>query len=147
MAEKKASPLHDSRLKEAESERIVYRAIPSEGTPLEACLEIDYWAHVAKRFRPTTIIEVIPDGMSYYAELLVVSCGANWARVKLLRKVILESAESVIEDVQTHEIKWAGPAAKYRVIRLSDKAVIRDGFEGKEDAATWLAGHKKTIAA
>jgi hypothetical protein len=42
---------------------------------------------------------------------------------------------------------WSGPHTKYRVLRLSDKAVVKDGFATKEEAALWLTEHKKAIAA
>ncbi len=143
----RAQKLTLDRFKGAEYERLVYRVVPKDGTPLEALREPMYWSHVAAQLRPTAIIEVIPDDMSYFAELLVISCGNNWATVEILRHVPFATAQSVIAEASAYEVKWKGPHHKFAVIRKADNEAVQTGFARAEDGAQWLAEHKTALQA
>jgi hypothetical protein len=139
--------LNAARFKNADEVRAVKLAVVPVGTTIEQMLEPVFWAHVARELQPNFEIIVQPDDGSFYQRLFVRSCGANWAIVAPMDRYEFGTAETVIAEVQTHQVMWSGPHTKYRVLRLSDKAVVKDGFATKEEAALWLTEHKKAIAA
>lgn len=124
-----------ARLDLAEYKRSAWRAFPEEGTKYETVLTEAYWAHRAKDFKPGDKIEVIPDEMSYYSELLVIAAGQNWAKVIELPgyPLALESAHTTAASDE-YTVEWKGPHRKHAVIRVKDKAIIADGFAQKADA-------------
>lgn len=145
--------LHASRFKSAELVRLVHDIVPEAGTPFEDILKPEYWAHVAQSLRPWARIEVRAEDGSYFAELLVVNCGRLWAKVAVLRKVDLGdmASEAVPANPDpSFSVMWRGPHAKHAVMRLGKaggKEVLREGFETKDEAATWMADHIKALAA
>lgn len=130
----------------ADQARNIHVVTPEAGTPIEVVLSPDYWSTVAMNMTPWDRIEVRAEDGAYYAELLVLSCDRNWAKVKLLSKHSL-TAEDTIPDpgVQTHhQIKWRGPHHKWSVVRNSDNAVLKDKME-KGEANTWLMEYLKAM--
>lgn len=128
--------------------QLSYTHAVSESTKFEELLKPDYWAHVAQKFRPHTVITVIPEDGSYWAELLVVSCDRLWARVAVLRHYDLTEVETSPEasasGVDAFEIQWKGPTKKHCVVRKSDNAIVNEGIQTKADARLWIDGHVKT---
>lgn len=144
---KPRAPLISPRLQEAEYERRVFVATPEAGTKLEEMLSPGYWAHVAPRLTPWSRIEVRAEDGAFYAEMLVLSCERNWAKMFVLNKYDLIPADLMMMPSASDEFKieFAGPHHKWRVVRLSDKEVLRTGYQTKEEANTWLNGHIKTV--
>ena len=68
---------------------------------------------------------------------------AGLAWITVLRKHDLQASEPVPLDLGEHEVNWGGPHNKHRVVRKSDKEVIKSGFGTKEEAQLWLADHLK----
>lgn len=122
-----------------------------EGTPFEALLKPDYWAHVAQKFRPHSIIKAAPEDGSYWAELLVLSCDRLWAKVFVMRHYDLQAVDSdpaaVASLADGYEVLWKGPMKKHVVVRKVDGAILQEGIQQKTDANLWLTEHLKTIAA
>ncbi len=116
----------------------VFRATPEIDTPVSAMLDRGYWAHVSANLRPGDKIEVIPEDFSYFAELIVIDAGKLYANVRLLRN---EPLSEPIKVKAGYDIKWAGPYAKFRVVRGKD--VLQEGFADKSDANAWLENHVK----
>lgn len=140
--------LQITRFESAEHQRNLWCAVPEAGTPFEAVLTPAYWAHISARLRPWDRIEVMPEDGSYFAELLVQDAGRLYAKVAMLRHLKLEMVEVRGEDGGAdYEIKWAGPVKKWRVMRKSDKAELRDRFSTQGEASSWLAQHIKTVGA
>lgn len=106
-----------------------------------------FWANVSTRMHPNDRIEAMPEDGSYFAEFMVRSAGPNWAHVEALRTVAFVSAESVVARVKDLKVEWGGPAHKHRVVRVSDKAVLKHGFDTPEQANEWLAANQKAVAA
>jgi hypothetical protein len=124
-------------------------ADPEARTPFEAVLEPHFWAHVSAKLRPTDEIIVRAEDGSYYARLLVQDAARLEAKVAVLEKYDLTAVEVVGADAAPsgYEVKHAGPHAKWRVVRLSDRAPIKDKFETKGQAQQWLVEHLKGLAA
>lgn len=125
--------------------RTVHHLSVECSTPFEEILKPEFYAHIAAHLRPGSRIEVIPDDCSYMAEMYVVACDRLWAKVVLLHKHDLTGgvkAEPVSDDF---EVKYSGPHTMFRVVRKSDKGVIKDGFQTKEMGEAWLADYRTTI--
>ena len=137
--------LLQDRLKQAEYTRNVFSVVPEFGTKLEDMLKPEYWAHTGAKLHPTDRIEVIAEDNTWFAELFVVSCARNWAKVTTLRFV--ELAESTPDETPAieYKINWGGQNVKHRVVRLSDNATIKDGFASAAEAKKWLADYESNL--
>lgn len=138
--------LRESRVKLAEYARQRHHVVPEEGTKFEDLQKEEYWAAVAYMFKPCDIIEVHAEDGSYYAELYIRACGRNWAKVAVLNKTALEPVEAKVTRPE-FETAWKGPARKFGVVRVSDGEIIKDGFDTREQAADYIKGHVKALAA
>ncbi len=127
------------QIQEAEFVRKVYAATPEPGTSLDAMLQPDYWAHVAKNFRPGYLIEVrSPDG-EWFAELYVRSVMDTGVSVAVLRKHVFEaSTPSAPVEV---DVKFRGDK-KWSVVRKSDRTVLVEGLETKGAAEDWAKANQ-----
>lgn len=137
--------LSGPRMKEESFVRTIYVATPEHGVVLEDLERPEFWAHVAEQLKPGDLIHVYPEDGSFWAELLVQSTSRVAAKVFVLRKHELSAADLPEEDAD-FEIKWAGPTAKFRVIRKSDGEVMKEGM-GKDEAQAYLQSHIKAMAA
>lgn len=106
-----------------------------------------FWANVSTRMHPNDHIEAVPEDGSYFVELFVRSAGPNWAHIEVLREHSFISAASVVEKAKDVKVEWGGPAHKHRVVRISDKAVLKHGFDTPEQANEWLAGNLSAVTA
>lgn len=143
----KAPPaLAPARLKQAEFERAVHRAILEAGRPFNDILRSSFWTHTAAKLRPFDKIEVLAEDGAFYGEAMVLSAGANYARVAALFCVDLGAAAGDAEaaaQAEVLEVDFAGPLAKHRVVRKSDRAVLRDGFQTRAEALAYAREHVK----
>jgi len=143
--------LQPALLRNAEFERTIYTVTPEHGTQFEAMLQPKYWANVAYKFKPGDRIEVTAENGEWYAELMVIACARLWAKVAPLRFVELTEAapagEAAAESDPANDYKvgWGGNSAKWRVTRESDKQVLRDKFQTREEAESWLKDYLKAV--
>lgn len=137
----RAPKLMAGDFREADFYRVVFMACPPAGTPLEALLEPEFWVHIAKQVKPLCRIEVVPEDCSYFAELMVMGANSGGVRVKVLRHEKLEIEAPEGAEDKDFKIEWGGPKSKWRVIRKSDRFMMRDGFAHKGEAQNWLADH------
>jgi hypothetical protein len=136
--------IHQYRVKSAEYVRNIFSATPEIGTTFEDILKPEYWAHVAASFHPTDRIEVLAEDGSWFAELFIVSCGKNWAKVCTMRFV--ELSESVAETPEdAYRVIWRGAVHKHSVVRKSDSAVIKAEFPTAADAKKWLESYESEV--
>lgn len=110
---------------------------PGEDITKEDMLHPAFWTHVARQMRVNDRIEVLSQDASWYAELIVRAVGPLEVVTGLLAFTEFNAIEATSED--EYDIAWKGPAAKWRITRRADKAMVRDGFESKEMALAWLA--------
>ena len=144
---KKIAPkLTPDRFKQAEYTRNIFAMTPAPNTEVEHLIKPEYWSHVAKMMNPTDRVEVVAEDNSWFAEVLIMSTGPNWARVKLLRHVSLvekaTKADAPIAENPQFEVNYGGVSAKHRVVRLSDKSVIKDGFATKAEAVKYMQDYE-----
>jgi len=138
--------LATDRIQIAQHMRNVWYVTPEHGTPIEALLEPQFWAHVSAKMKPRDRIEVDAEDGSYFVELRVEDAGRLFAKVVVLRRVDLQPTEQA-EQPADYKIMWAGPHAKWRIVRAKDKGLVKDGLETRTAAELYLASHAKAMAA
>lgn len=139
-------------MKTAPVSRPHYRIVITDlDTTPEDVLHPQYWAHVAETFTRDTwgfaIIELIWEDGSKYMEVMVVSSGQNFAKVKELRFIDLSGQEEDGEYTEQNpdfEVKHRG-GAKWSVIRKADNEVLIDKLSSKIEADKWLDDHLKAM--
>jgi hypothetical protein len=140
-----ATKLGASKLRAAEFSRTVYAVVvPLDVTP-EAVLEPEFWAHVAKDLKPYDRVEVIPDDGTWFSELIVVSATAIDAFVVELQHTHFSDHLVGRETTAKFVVNWGGPVNKYRVVRVSDGAMVHKGCLDKEEANLWLADYERAL--
>ena len=143
MAAKKAL-----RVVQAESQRQLHVHNPEQGVSLEDVMQPSYWVHVTKKLHKTDRIEVIPEDGSWYAELMVLSVEAIYAKVILLKYLNLaEEAAKISAPAQEYFVKYGNNTSKHRIIRKSDNKVLKEGFNTAAEATQYLDDHLKQVAA
>jgi hypothetical protein len=139
--------LNMARFREASFERTVWAATPEAGVALDSLLDPAYWAHVAKRLKPWDWIEVRAEDGAYWALLLVIDASATSAKVQVLHRVELQAVKPEDAPAAPFKADWGGPTHKHRVLRLSDKQVMKTGFATKDEAEQWIKSHMRAMAA
>lgn len=142
------TPLTWNHIKESSFVAPSFFVTVPPGTTVDALLDPAFWALVASRLKPNMRLEVVPEDREYYAELFVMASDLNRVSVVLMRKVQLESAAATLPQATSlFELKFRGPNYKWSVIRLSDKKVVKEGFEEKALAQQWLADYELQLPA
>jgi hypothetical protein len=126
----------------AEYNRSIWVVKPTIETEVEDLLDHNYWAHIAKRLKPGDRIEALPEDRHYFAEFIVIACASNWAKIKLLRSVVLIEDNDKTE-IDGYTIKWAGPRDRFRV--MAGDEIISKGHGDKESAMQALNDHMKIV--
>lgn len=146
---RKIGALNRQHVKLEASARRNWCVTPPYGARPEDLCEPDYWRHLAQEIgiAPNDKVCATCEGGEWYAEYLVIHVGPQHAKLSIINKVKLASAEDVITTTQTHEIKWMGPSHKFVVIRLSDGVTMEKGFANKEAAAKWMMANQIRVAA
>ncbi|ARM83991.1 hypothetical protein [Marinobacter salarius] len=140
-----ARKLSGTRMKEESFMRTIYVATPEHGVTVDDLKHPEFWAHVAPQFKPGDLVHVYPEDGSFWAELLVQSTSRAAAKVHVLREYALAKVDEPEDDAE-FKLKFAGPHAKWRVERVSDGEVIKDGMT-KDGAQAYLQSHIKAMAA
>ena len=134
-----------NRRKLAEYARRVHRVYPEQSAELKDLLDPGYWAHVAAEFTNGDMIEALPEGGAWYAQLIVVGCSKQHARVAVVSMTKLRSAEEAPKDKPAFTAEFKGPQRKWSVIRTSDKSYVKEGLDSKEEALKWLEDNEADL--
>ena len=112
---------------------------------MEDVLREDYYQHIALQLRPRDLIEVEPEDGTWSAVLRVLAAGRQWANVTLLSQHEYGPIDqkSVSAD---YIVEHKGPLAKWRLRRLSDSVVIKDGMDTQAQAEQFKLDHISTVA-
>lgn len=135
-----------SRRQLAESVRQTHVVTVEDAKHPEDFLSPEFWALVAKDFVIGDHIELRDDGMTYWAEYLVVACDRTWAKVHPLRQATLTPVEEMPIS-KDFDVAFKGPHRKWCVIRISDKSIVHEGEQDRTSANRWLEGYAKTVGA
>lgn len=147
--------LNDADFQDVEFKNRTHLAEPDAAHPYEALFSPLYWSNTANKMKAKDVIRVIPKGMAYFAELLVIEVGpsadqpgAPFARVIQLRKIDLNAKKKAIEleDFDGFKIKDRGGKG-WSVIRKAGNSVVKEGCATEAEAQVWLAQHSKPATA
>lgn len=127
---------------------------PTYGVLLKDVMEEAYWANVASRMKVGDHIDVQPEGLTWFASLLVIDCGPAFAKVKLLNFVDLTDKPAMPEqEALQSTVKLADKfviernAGWFRIKRTVDNEVVKSGFRRLADAEAWAADNLKVESA
>jgi len=147
-----AKPLPENRWSLLEHKDPGHWICLERGTPYEAVFEPSFWANIVMRakLQPGQTVDVTNDEQSVFAVLKVLDCGRNWA---VMGEFYFKSRDDMVKarpplkSRPKHVIGWGGPVDKFRVIRESDNAVIKTGFDSEAAAQTFLTGYERQLGA
>lgn len=129
-------------LREANGARIChFLTVPFE-TEMKDLLEPSAWMHIAKdRLHKYDRIEVAVEGGAWFADLMVVEVGHNYAKL-IVRGFIdmVAEAAAIQAPAEDFYVKFGteSPNSMYRVHRTKDKQVMKSGFLSKQLAQDWI---------
>lgn len=132
-------------LKLAESIYRTYSVTVESVLPRDAILQPGFWANVAHKMRPLDRIEVMDAERNWLSVLFVRSVGTHQALVKELWRADLSPGPAADLSAE-FEVIHRGPR-KWSVKRLSDKAILSENMETREEAEGWLRSNLKALAA
>ena len=137
--------LQSGRVKAAEGELMRWSAQADHGVTKADLERTDFWTHNAKRFRPMDEVRVACVDGSWVAYLIVTAVGPKDVKMHVLQFVNLDPVEpGALEVPSGYSVDWGGSIAKFRVKRGID--VIREGFDQRSQAVTWLGSHLQSLA-
>lgn len=114
----------------------------------DAMFDPAYWSRTNyfRQFRPGDWIKVRSEDGTWSAllEMRVVSAQAVVVGV-CWHKEWAEEGTVAVGD--TYEIGWAGPVRRFRVVRTSDKQMMKDRFATRELAEEWIENHSAEVTA
>ena len=134
-------------VQQTEAVQSFFTATAPANTPREALVDPVFWTHAARKLRPLSEIRVIAQDSSWYAHIFVMySAGLDIKLHELGYWELGEIDAGVGAENSEFKVVWAGPTAKFRVIRKVDNVVMQSGFSDKNTAAVWLFRNSKNAA-
>ena len=123
------------------------RHVPNAAVQPADLLVPTYWQRLAGELNQNDILRCIPADSSWFVELLVRDIGPEGVFMQSLRAGPLEGATAPPgaatqkADEET-SFYYAGPLLQWQVLSKDGK-VMSSRHRTQEDAATWLAQHRK----
>jgi hypothetical protein len=149
MPDIKAPALNPNLLKYAEHERNLRHLTVPPLVTIADLMRPEWWAHAANRLKVYDKIEVRAQDNAWYAEVLVRSVGAQEATVWVVLYKDLNETDAAKDEPVTNEPAYKvefGGGHKWRVVRVSDKAVVHRDEPDQAGAQAWLDNFLKTEA-
>jgi hypothetical protein len=147
---KKEAPVYElppNNLKLSESAVLKYHAVIPRGHSKDDLLKKTYWAHVARKLKRHSRIEVCADDFTFWGMLVVTDCEATWANVWPVLWVE--------QDAETKAKKGPDWSAIYTIdnagsgFRVIDKAtgnVLKEGLSSRKVAMEEISELMKKMA-
>jgi hypothetical protein len=136
-----------SSFQQAEHAYNRWRATVPHKTDPNTLMNPEFWAHcVAKGLRVHDIVEVIPESGDWLAILWVLDVGRAHARVKMLEIHMAQDEGNPEVSAEGFKVDYRG-AAKWVVMRVSDKSFLYRDLPTKQAAQAKLAEYLKPQAA
>lgn len=124
--------------------------VPEADTPVEHILRPAYWANI-KALKPGADILVTREDGAWQAVLYVDRVGQGFASVLMKHFYDLNAlrgeAAKLPAAQDDFQVEWKGPVHKHRIVRLSDKRVLKEGISTMDEANQWLRDYRRTLAA
>lgn len=135
----------EQRFKLAQYDRNEYVLNVPQGVEIEDCTQPEFWAHIANKLRPYDHIEVRAEDGSWVAELLVLGCDRNWAKVHVMSKTDLVNMKLAFVNDAAIVPEWSGPQTKWRVKRVSDNEILQAGLSTKDESIAWIRNYEDKV--
>lgn len=121
----------------AESRRITHHIALDAGTPLTDLLVPDFWTLSASKLHRRDLIEVEPMDGSWWALLLVISTGPEFAELAILQKIDLPAKPRTADDLPLgHSVFFLGSTRLWAALR--GEQILKCYFSTKDAAIEWL---------
>lgn len=131
----KPIPQHMVRI--AESKRIIHCIDLPASTQLEDLLVPDFWVNAASSLHRHDLIEVVPYDESWWALLIVIQVGPEFAQLHLLQKYDLPTRPKTVDDLPLgHSTFYLGATRGWAALR--DSTILKCYFSNKDDAIAWI---------
>lgn len=122
----------------AEVRTRVWVLYPKAETTVEKLLEPRFHALMGRLYNPGDRIEVMHEHRAWWAELLVIDSGPDYARVHLLRKVDLPAADAGQLPTGWQLVYVGGQ----RWVAKQNGEIRKGGFVTKAEAIEWIAAYR-----
>lgn len=143
---KRSVQIDPGRMRLAQYERQEWVANAPEGCTVEDIKDPAFWSLMSFQMKPYDRVEVRADDGTWVAEVLVIGCARNWAKVSVLQHHKLASAADAMKDDADYRVQWKGPQKKWCIIRNSDDAFIREEIASRESAETQMKEYERNAA-
>lgn len=138
----------DFKLAEYVERRFVLDVDPE--TTLDEIEKPEFWRGLSKKMPPKSHITVFAKDGSFEAAYRVIKSDTNFAFVRRIyayfygndgkpEVINQEKPNKTAKEKPEYDIKWAGPASKFRVFRTDDNSVIKDGFDTQREAKEFIS--------
>lgn len=130
-----AAPLKPNALQGGEFARMQWVVEIEPGVDPQHLLKTEFWAHVAARLQPYHEIVARTKDRAWWAHLLVVDCGPQWASTRFISGPLrLDLSADQTSDIGEHTVAYEGLALGWTVRRKSDAAVIERNLSTRASA-------------
>jgi len=143
---KRSMQIDPGRMKLSQYERQDWVVNAPQECTVDDLLEPAFWSLMAYQMKPYDRVEVRADDGTWLAELLVIGCDRNWAKVHLLAKHKLTGVDEAMAQSSAHRVEFKGPQKKWCIIRNSDNVFIREEIGSKDKAFAELKEFERTAA-
>ncbi len=128
-------PLHERHFKSVRHDTNDHLAKPPYETTLEDITNPLFWSCQASKMRAGEFIRVVPEGMEWYAHLLIVHATQHEAQVKVLEYKVLSDAVKLASDDYRVERdgRW------FKVFRNADNVMIGGAQKSQAEADKLLS--------
>jgi len=148
---KKTAPIDRARFHLAEHYQQGYVAIVPQGTDPRDLEDPAYFANVAFMCRASGRIFVECEDGTWLADMYIRAVGPQYVMARILNVWDMADfkpeSEGQTTEISGFKVQWSGMYTKWRVVRLSDNAVVSKDHETKGSAEGWLREHLKAVKA
>jgi hypothetical protein len=134
------------RFKRAEFMEPVHHALVPEGCTADDLKRPEFWAHVSRIMGFGHLVHAMAEDRSFYAQGIVLDAGATWAKIDWFMVRELGAATNLDAEDEDYVVRFI-PTKGFRVVRKSDRAVIKDGLADRGAALIYIKEHRKALAA
>jgi hypothetical protein len=134
------------KFKLAEYAEVTWHGVVPDNVTPDDLTRPDFWAHVAARLQPGMLIHVDCEDRSWYAHGKVLDADRTWAKIDFYMVRQVEAVPEKSAEDDEFMVKFI-PASGWRVIRKSDRVVIKEGLASKIEGLTYIKNYRKALAA
>jgi len=143
--ERKPAQLAAGNIQLAQHARNVFRVRVNAEVTNEDMIQPMFWANEAGQLSVGSTVEVVAHDHSWFAEYYILSKGIDWAKLALMRWVVLEAKTANVVP-KGYNVEYVNDELKWCATRLADQRRIISGQPSREAAIVWLDNHVRKAA-